>query len=102
MLRPRQPASQIVSLPSYRRVLWAALLIKGAMFLVEVATSMQSGLLSLLADSIDFAGDALNHGVSLAALAWALAWRAGLQVLRQARAELSGETPNSHAHEHQR
>ena len=60
------------------------------------------GLLSLLADSIAFAGDALNHGVSLAVLAWALAWRAGLQVLRQARAELSGEIPNSHAHEHQR
>ena len=72
------------------------------MFLVEIAASMQSGLFSLLADSIDFAGDALNHGVSLEVLAWALAWRGGLQVLRQARAELSGETPNSHAHVHQR
>ncbi len=77
-----QPASQIVNLPRYRRILWAALLINGAMFLVEIAASMQSGSLSLLADAIDFAGDALNYGVSLAVLASALAWRARAAILK--------------------
>ena len=47
-------------------------MINGAMFMVEIAACLRSGLLSLLADVIDFAGDALNHGVSLAVLASAL------------------------------
>jgi Co/Zn/Cd efflux system component len=76
------PAKQIVNLTRYRRILWAALLINAAMFLVEIAASMQSGSLSLLADAIDFAGDALNYGVSLAVLASALAWRARAAILK--------------------
>ncbi len=76
------PANQIVNLTRYRRILWAALLINAAMFVVEIAASMQSGSLSLLADAIDFAGDALNYGVSLAVLASALAWRARAAILK--------------------
>ncbi len=66
---------QIVNLARYRRVLWIALLVNLAMFGVEVVAGMSSGSLSLLADAIDFAGDALNYGVSLAVLASALRWR---------------------------
>ena len=62
-------------LPRYRRVLWIALVVNAVMFGVEVAAGVQAGSLSLLADAIDFAGDALNYGVSLAVLAAALAWR---------------------------
>ena len=76
------PADQIVNLRRYRRILWAALLINGAMFVVEIAASVQSGSLSLLADAIDFAGDTLNYGVSLAVLASALAWRARAAMLK--------------------
>jgi len=76
------PANQIVNLTRYRRILWTALLINAAMFVVEIAASMQSGSLSLLADTIDFAGDALNYGVSLAVLASALAWRARAAMLK--------------------
>lgn len=76
------PANQITNLPRYRRILWAALLINAAMFVVEIAASMQSGSLSLLADAIDFAGDALNYGISLAVLASALAWRARAAILK--------------------
>ena len=43
---------------------------------------MQSGSLSLLADAVDFAGDTLNYGVSLAVLASALAWRARAAMLK--------------------
>jgi len=67
--------SQIVNLALYRKVLWIALGVNLAMFVVEVVAGVGSGSLSLLADAIDFAGDALNYGVSLAVLATALAWR---------------------------
>jgi Co/Zn/Cd efflux system component len=66
---------QIVNLERYRRVLWVALGVNLAMFLVEIGFGLSAGSLSLLADAIDFAGDALNYGVSLAVLTSALAWR---------------------------
>ena len=62
--------------PAYRKVLWIALLLNAAMFFVEIAGSARSGSVSLLADAIDFFGDAANYGVSLAVLSMALAWRA--------------------------
>ncbi|MFM2050756.1 MAG: hypothetical protein RL682_1247 [Pseudomonadota bacterium] len=69
------PAHHIVNLGRYRTILWIALGINAAMFFVEIAAGLSSGSLSLMADAIDFAGDALNYGVSLAVLASALAWR---------------------------
>ncbi len=74
--------ASILDLPRYRRVLWVALVVNAAMFLVEISAGLQAGSLSLLADAIDFAGDALNYGVSLAVLASALAWRARAAVLK--------------------
>jgi Co/Zn/Cd efflux system component len=70
------PASQLVDLPRYRRILWIALIVNAAMFIVELAAGYSSGSVSLLADAIDFAGDAANYAVSLAVLAAALPWRA--------------------------
>jgi Co/Zn/Cd efflux system component len=66
---------QITNLARYRKVLWIALGVNLAMFLVEIAAGIASGSLSLQADAIDFAGDALNYGVSLAILTSALSWR---------------------------
>ena len=66
----------IVNLPRYRKILWVALLVNTAMFLIEIGAGVHAGSLSLLADAVDFAGDALNYAVSLAVLASALAWRA--------------------------
>jgi Co/Zn/Cd efflux system component len=66
----------LANLRRYRRVLWAALAINAAMFAVEIAAGLAAASLSLLADSIDFAGDAFNYGLSLAVLASAVAWRA--------------------------
>jgi len=65
-----------VQSPRYRRILWVALVLNAAMFVVELVGSHHSGSLALLADAIDFAGDALNYGVSLAVLGAALVWRA--------------------------
>ena len=52
----------------YRKVLWIALAINAVMFLVELAASTASGSASLAADAVDFAGDAGNYALSLAAL----------------------------------
>jgi len=57
--------------PRYRRILWVALVVNAAMFVVELAGSPHAGSLSLMADAIDFAGDALNYGVSLAVMLYA-------------------------------
>ena len=67
------PASQS---PRYRRVLWAALVINVAMFAIELAGGLQAGSVSLLADAVDFFGDAANYGLSLLVLGMALRWRA--------------------------
>ncbi|MED5619543.1 cation transporter [Ideonella sp. BN130291] len=62
--------------PRYRRVLWIALLLNAAMFLLEVGAGVRSGSVSLLADAVDFAGDAANYGLSLAVLAMGVVARA--------------------------
>jgi Co/Zn/Cd efflux system component len=62
--------------PRYRRVLWIALIVNAMMFAIELWAGFGTGSVSLLADAIDFFGDAANYGVSLAVLTMALAWRA--------------------------
>ncbi|MBK8070986.1 MAG: cation transporter [Ramlibacter sp.] len=70
--------------PRYRRILWIALLVNAAMFVVEIAAGMQSGSVSLLADAIDFFGDAANYGVTLAVLSMGIVWRARAALLKSA------------------
>ena len=80
---PAAPAlAPAVDLPRYRRVLWIALAVNAVMFFVELAAGYRSGSLSLLADAIDFAGDAANYAVSLAVLSAALTWRARTALLK--------------------
>ena len=67
--------SAITDLPRYRRILWWALWVNAAMFFVELVAGLTADSLSLLADAIDFAGDTMNYGVSIAVLTAALRWR---------------------------
>jgi Co/Zn/Cd efflux system component len=60
----------------YRRLLWAALAINFVMFAVEVSSGLRGGSVSLLADSLDFLGDAANYGISLFVLGMGLSTRA--------------------------
>lgn len=69
---------------AYRKVLWLSLLLNAAMFLIEIAGGLRSGSVSLLADAIDFFGDAANYGLSLAVLSMALTWRARAALLKAA------------------
>src|SRR5229473_3279607 len=70
--------------PTYRRILWVALTINLAMFFVEIGAGLAAQSVSLLADSLDFLGDAGNYGISLFVLGMALQWRARASLLKAA------------------
>ncbi|KRB87592.1 cation transporter [Noviherbaspirillum sp. Root189] len=61
--------------PRYRRALWIALIVNAGMFAVELVGGTRSGSTSLLADAVDFFGDAANYGISLLVLGMAVHWR---------------------------
>lgn len=54
------------------------------MFVVELSAGLASGSVSLLADAIDFFGDAANYGLSLVVLSMALAVRAKAALFKAA------------------
>jgi len=70
--------------PRYRKVLWVALVLNALMFVVEFGASWTSGSVSLLADSIDFFGDAGNYALSLAVLGMAASARAKAALFKAA------------------
>jgi Co/Zn/Cd efflux system component len=70
--------------PVYRRILWVALVVNLAMFLVEIGAGLAAQSASLLADSLDFLGDAANYGLALFVLGMALQWRARASLLKAA------------------
>jgi Co/Zn/Cd efflux system component len=61
--------------PSYKRALWIALFANLAMFAIEIISGWNAQSVSLLADAVDFMGDAMNYGLSLFALTLAAVWR---------------------------
>lgn len=67
-----------------RRALWIALVVNAAMFVLEVGAASSSGSVSLLADAIDFFGDAGSYALSLAVLGLALSVRAKVAMLKAA------------------
>lgn len=70
--------------PRYRRVLWIALCINAVMFGVELLGGLRAGSVSLLADAVDFFGDAANYGLSLFVLGLAPVWRTRAALLKAA------------------
>lgn len=70
--------------PRFRRALWIALTVNLFMFVAEVAASWSSGSVSLLADAVDFFGDAANYGLSLAVLSMAMPVRSMAAIVKAA------------------
>ncbi|WP_341238151.1 cation transporter [uncultured Limnobacter sp.] len=66
----------------FRKVLWIALIANATMFFIEVGASWSAGSVSLLADSLDFGGDAANYALSLFVLGMALQTRAKAALLK--------------------
>ena len=68
----------------FRTALWIALVINLAMFFVELIGGAYAHSSALWADSLDFFGDALNYGISLAVLGASLYWRATVALVKGA------------------
>ncbi|WP_298818836.1 cation transporter [uncultured Roseibium sp.] len=60
----------------YRRRLWLVIALNGAMFVVEMAAGQAAGSKALQADALDFFGDAVTYGISLAVIGASLKTRA--------------------------
>jgi Co/Zn/Cd efflux system component len=58
--------------PGYKRVLWVVIFINAAMFVVEMSAGKLAGSQALQADALDFLGDALTYGLSLAVIGMSL------------------------------
>jgi Co/Zn/Cd efflux system component len=59
----------------YKRILWVVIAINAAMFFVEMAAGQLAGSQALQADALDFMGDAMTYGISLAAIGASVAVR---------------------------
>lgn len=75
-LAPIKPNSK------FRMALWIALWINLSMFLVELVGGAYAHSSALWADSLDFFGDAVNYGISLAVLGASLYWRATVALIK--------------------
>jgi Co/Zn/Cd efflux system component len=60
----------------WRRALWIALAANAAMFFAEIYAGATADSRALLADALDFLGDAANYAISLAVAGMVLEWRA--------------------------
>ncbi|WP_180043893.1 cation transporter [Acinetobacter sp. YH16039] len=81
---PQKPHSK------FRTALWIALIINIVMFIVELIGGAYAHSSALWADALDFFGDAVNYGVSLAVLGASLYWRATVALLKGATMALFG------------
>lgn len=54
--------------PRYKRILWAVIALNGVMFLVEIVSGHLARSQALQADALDFLGDTLTYGLSLAVI----------------------------------
>jgi Co/Zn/Cd efflux system component len=68
--------------PRYKRILWTVIGLNGAMFLTEMVTGQLAGSQALQADALDFLGDTVTYGLSLAVIGASLRTRAMAALLK--------------------
>lgn len=68
--------------PNYKRVLWIVIFINAAMFFTEMSAGKLAGSQALQADALDFLGDALTYGLSLAVIGMSLKVRSTAALLK--------------------
>lgn len=66
----------------YRRILWVILFINAGMFVVDIAFGVYAGSQSLLADALDFFGDAANYAISIYVLNKSIGTRARASLIK--------------------
>jgi Co/Zn/Cd efflux system component len=74
--------AQPLDSPQWRRALWIALFVNAGFFLAEVVAGAAAGSAALMADALDFFGDAANYAISLGVAGMVLAWRARAALLK--------------------
>ena len=67
---------------SFRRVLWAVLVINGIMFFAEFSSAFFAGSVSLQADALDFLGDTVTYAITLMAMGYSLKVRAKVAMFK--------------------
>lgn len=68
--------------PAYRRRLWAVIAINACMFVVEMVAGHLAGSQALQADALDFLGDTLTYGLSLAVIGAAVSVRSAAALVK--------------------
>lgn len=76
--------------PRYKRVLWTVIGINGVMFLTEMVAGRLAGSQALQADALDFLGDTITYGLSLAVIGTALRTRAAAALFKGLSLSLMG------------
>jgi Co/Zn/Cd efflux system component len=76
--------------PRYRRVLWIVIAINAAMFAIEIVAGHWARSQALQADALDFLGDTLTYGLSLAVIGASLKMRATAALLKGASLTVMG------------
>ncbi len=66
----------------YKRRLWAVIGLNAGMFAVEMTAGQMAKSLALQADALDFFGDALTYGISLAVIGKSLQIRSTAALAR--------------------
>ncbi len=74
----------------YRRRLWAVIAINASMFAVEMGAGVLAGSQALQADALDFFGDTLTYGMSLAVIGLPLRVRATAALVKGVTLALMG------------
>jgi Co/Zn/Cd efflux system component len=76
--------------PRYRRILWTVIGINAAMFVLEMTAGQLAGSQALQADALDFLGDTVTYGISLAVIGASLRTRACAALAKGASLTLMG------------
>jgi Co/Zn/Cd efflux system component len=76
--------------PSYKRRLRAVIAINASMFAVEMGAGVLAGSQALQADALDFIGDTLTYGLSLAVIGLSLRVRATAALIKGVTLALMG------------
>lgn len=74
----------------YKRRLWIVIAINAAMFLVEMGAGALAGSQALQADALDFLGDTLTYGISLAVIGASIQVRSRAALVKGASLSLMG------------
>lgn len=75
---------------AYKRRLWAVIAINAAMFAVEMSAGQMAQSQALKADALDFLGDALTYGISLAVIGASMRVRSAAALAKGASLLLMG------------